>query len=54
MNRVFDYDQIEHVRSYSILIHDTTLTMAFGAIFLPILMPDPLLEDVQIGTEPIN
>ena len=34
------------MRSYSIYKHDTTLKMAFGAIFFPpILIPDPLLLD---------
>jgi hypothetical protein len=34
------------VRSYSIYKHDTTLKMAFGAIFFsPILIPDPLFQD---------
>ena len=37
-------NQIEHMRSYSIYIHDANLKIAFGAKEnWPIILPDPLL-----------
>ncbi len=41
------FNQIKHMRSYNIYNHDTTLKMAFGAIFPPILIPDPLAQSWQ-------